>query len=305
MGMNHFISIKDLTKNEIFEILEMAKQVKDKRASFGCPLIGKSLALIFQKPSLRTRVSFEVGFYELGGHSIYLAPDDVKLGQRESVKDFAKVLSRYAHGIVFRSFSHEDVVTFAMHSSIPVINGLSDLLHPCQGLADLFTIWERAQDLSKVRLVYIGDGNNVLHSLLYAAGKTGMQMIYCTPQACQPDSEIVNEAMDIAKDSGAEIFYEPDPKKAVKNADFIYTDVWVSMGQEDERDQKLKEFEGYQINQDLINAVGKQCYVMHCLPAHRGEEISDDVIDSDYSVVYHQAENRMHAQKAVMLKLMQ
>lgn len=303
--MKHFISMKDVTKDEILWMFEETRKMKEKRSSYGCPLIGQTLGLIFQKPSLRTRVSFEVGIYELGGHSIYLSSEDANLGKRESLKDFASVISRYVHCIVFRAFDHKDVIRFSEFCSVPVINGLSDMFHPCQAMADFFTIGEKTNwNFKDVKLVYAGDGNNVLHSLLYMAGKMGINFVYCTPREYQPDGIVVKDALSFAKESKAKISYEPDINKAVKDADFLYTDVWVSMGQEKQRQDKLRAFDGFQINQKLLKLAGKKCLFMHCLPAHRQEEVTDDVMDSSCCIAYDQAENRLHVQKAILLWLL-
>jgi len=237
----------------------------------------------------------------LGGYVLYLSPREISMGARESVKDVACVVSRYVDGIVARVFSHKDVVELARYSDVSVINGLSDLLHPCQALSDIFTIKEKFRNLKKVTLAYVGDGNNVLNSLLFASAKTGINIKVATPEGYKPDQEILDEAMDLAGSSNASIELFSDPYKAVKDADVVYTDVWVSMGQEDEKEKRLKDFQPFQINEQLMKAAKKNALIMHCLPAHRGEEITD-VIDSKNSIVYDQAENRMHVQKAILLK---
>jgi len=297
------ISIADLTKAEILSLFKTAKALKERPLSKKKALSGKSFTLVFQKPSNRTRVSFEVGIYELGGYSVYLGPDEVNLGVRESFKDAAKVLSRYADGIIARTFRHEDIVSMAKFSSSPVINGLSDLLHPCQGLSDLFTI-EEYFGKKKIKISYIGDGNNVLHSLLIGSSLLGKDIYVATPEGCAPNAGILDEAKKYAKKTGSEILIVNDPKECVKDADIIYTDVWVSMGQESKRDQRLKLFGGFQVNEGLISNAKKDALIMHCLPAHRGEEISDAVLDSENSIVYDQAENRLHVQKAILLMLL-
>jgi len=297
------ISVKDLRKEEIEEVFRLSFQMKRDK-SFSEPLKGKSIALIFQKPSNRTRVSFEVGMYQLGGHAVYLGPEEIKLGVRESAADVARVLSRYIDGIVARTFKHEDIVNLAKSSTIPVINGLSDLLHPCQALSDIFTIKEQLGNLSLLRLVYIGDGNNVLHSLMHGAGITGLNMTIVNPRGYGPNADIVKEALFYAKKSGSIMTFTDDPLKAVKDADVIYTDVWTSMGQEKERNKRLKVFKRFRVDEALLVKAKKGCRIMHCLPAHRGEEITDDVLDGPSSIVFDQAENRLHVQKALLYLLL-
>ncbi|OGX19600.1 MAG: ornithine carbamoyltransferase [Omnitrophica WOR_2 bacterium RBG_13_44_8b] len=299
-----FISIKDLTKKEIEDILNLTDQLKKNKAKFSKVLSGKTLALIFQKPSNRTRVSFEVGMYQLGGNALYLAPNEINLGVRESIKDVAKTLSRYVDAIVLRTFEHKNVLEMAKYSDKPVINGLSDFSHPCQALADVYTIREKLKILKGVTLAYVGDGNNVAHSLLYASAKVGMNMNVATPEGYEPDKAVVKEAKDIAKTSNAAINLFHDPFKAVNNASVIYTDVWASMGQEKEAVARKIAFKGFQINKNLVKTAKRSALIMHCLPAHRGEEITDEVIDGANSIVFEQAENRMHAQKAILIKLL-
>jgi ornithine carbamoyltransferase len=260
--------------------------------------------MIFQKPSLRTRVSFEAGMIQLGGAAIYLGPEDIKLGQREATKDIAQVLSRYVDGIMARTFSHEIILELANYSSVPVINGLSDLLHPCQILGDLLTIKEKKGRLSNLKLAYLGDGNNVAHSLLFGAVKVGMDIVLATPSNYEPKSEIVEQAKKDAKKMGSRVEIIHNPLKAADEADIIYTDVWTSMGFEKERETRKDVFRPYQINQDLVNRAKDDVIILHCLPAHRGEEITDEVIDGPHSVVIDQAENRLHAQKAILALLL-
>ena len=298
-----FVSIKDLSAQEIEGIFKLASAFK-KDKFYGEPLKGKTIALIFQKPSNRTRVSFEVGMEHLGGHAIYLGPDQIKLGVRESVSDVAKVLSRYIDGIVARTYKHADILDLAKSSTIPVINGLSDLLHPCQGLSDIFTIKEKFPDHSSIKFVFMGDGNNVLNSLMHGAAIEGMNMHVVTPKGYEPKDEIRREAGELAKKSGAKILFSTDPDSAVEGADVIYTDVWISMGQEDERKKRLKAFKSFQVDSALLEKAKKDCKVMHCLPAHRGEEITDDVLDGPNSIVLDQAENRLHVQKALLYTLL-
>jgi ornithine carbamoyltransferase len=297
------ISIKDLTRKEIEDLFKMASLLK-KKPLFGMgKLKGKSIALVFQKPSNRTRVSFDVGMFQLGGNTIYLGPDEVKLGVRESVKDVARVLGRYVNGIVARTFKHEDVVSMAKFSWSPVINGLSDLLHPCQGLSDIFTI-EEFLGKKKAKIAFIGDGNNVLNSLMLGCGILGKDLCFSTPKGCEPDIAILAEARKYANENDSVIESIDDPKKCVKNADIVYTDVWVSMGKESEKEKRIDLFNGFQVNSELLSCAKKNTFIMHCLPAHRGEEITDEVMESKNSIVYVQAENRLHVQKAILLKLL-
>jgi len=297
--IKNLISIKDLEKNELEEILELAARVKKEPHLYRDKLSGRNLALVFQKPSNRTRVSFEAGASQLGGHAIYLDESHIKFGCREAVKDIAATLCRYVDCIVARTFSHAGLEELAEYSSVPVINGLSDLLHPCQALSDLFTVTERFSDYGKIKFAYVGDGNNVLHSLIYAASKLGVQLTIGTPKRYEPNKDILKYGLDSGR-----VTLVNDPAKAVEGADVIYTDVWVSMGQESERRRKLKAFRGFQVNEKLVSYAKKGCLIMHCLPAHRGEEITDSVIDGPNSIVFDQAENRMHAQKAILLLLL-
>ncbi len=298
------LSIKDLSRQEIEEIFSLAKDLKKNKEKYFQCLKGKTLALIFQKPSNRTRVSFAVGIFELGGQSIYLSPEELNLGKRESVKDVAKTLSRYVSAIVLRTFEHKNVVELAKYADVPVINGLSDLSHPCQGLADIFTVKEKFGSLKGLNLTYVGDGNNVTHSLLYCASKVGLNMNCASPDKFDPDPVVVREARAFASSSGARIQLFRQAAEACKNADVIYTDVWTSMGQEKEAQKRGKIFKSFQVNKKLVSSARKNCKIMHCLPAHRGEEITDEVIDSENSIVFDQAENRLHVQKAVLLKLL-
>ena len=306
MKGKNLVSINDLNREEVAQILETAEIIKLRHYSNEeQPLLkGKVLGMIFQKPSLRTRVSFEAGMIQLGGQAIYLGPDDIKLGQREATKDIAQVLSRYVNGIMARTFSHEIILELAKYSTVPVINGLSDLLHPCQVLGDLLTVKEKKGRLSNLKLVYIGDGNNVAHSLMFGAVKVGMNIVLAVPPGYEPKDEIVNIAKEDAKKINCTIEIVHDPKEAVKGADVIYTDVWTSMGYEKESEIRKEVFKPYQINQDLVNIAKDDVIILHCLPAHRGEEITDEVIDGPHSVVIDQAENRLHAQKGVLALLL-
>lgn len=309
------ISIKDLSVQEIEELFNLAVELKRNKNKFSKTLAGKSLALIFQKPSNRTRVSFEVGMYQLGGNTIYLSPSEINLGVRETVKDAAKTISRYVDGIVLRTFEHKNCQDMAEAAGVPVINGLSDYSHPCQALADLFTIGEKFSRLSSagqkvakilkgLTLAYVGDGNNVCNSLLFAAAKTGMNMAVATPAGYAPNADVVKQAREIAKETSSQITITQDPLSAVAGAQIVYTDVWASMGQEEEIAKRKIIFKNFQINARLLTNAAPGVLIMHCLPAHRGEEISDEAMDSKNSVVFDQAENRMHVQKAILIKLL-
>lgn len=299
--MKDLISIKDLTPGEMEDIFSLTDKLKKGKAEYSNALRGKTLALIFQKPSNRTRVSFEVGMYQLGGNSIYLSPQEINLGVRESIKDVAKTLSRYVDCIVLRTFEHKNVLDLVRYSSIPVINGLSDFSHPCQALADVYTIREKFKKLKGVTLAYVGDGNNVCNSLLYAASKVRLNMKVATPKGYEPDSRVFAQAKALAK-SAIGLFN--DPFSAVKDADVIYTDVWASMGQEKEALIRKKVFKNFQVNRALVKSAKRGVLIMHCLPAHRGEEITDEVVDSKNSIVFDQSENRLHVQKAILIRLL-
>ncbi len=298
------ISIKELAPVEIQDIFALADKLKKHKNKFNKSLSGKTLALIFQKPSCRTRVSFEVGVYELGGNSIYLGPEEINLGVRETIEDVSKTLSRYIHGIVLRTFAHKNVLEMAKFASVPVINGLSDLSHPCQALADIYTIRENLKKVKGVTLAYVGDGNNVCNSLLYACSKVGMNINVAAPEGYQPQEGIVGEAKAFARESGAQVNIFSTAQEAVKGADAIYTDVWASMGQESESENRKKVFKEFQVNAGLVRLAKKEALIMHCLPAHRDDEITAEVIDSKNSVVFDEAENRLHVQKAVLIKLL-
>ena len=304
--MEHLVSVEDLPSAEIWELLNLAADLKKEWKSGGNEpvLAGKSLAMVFQKPSLRTRVSFEMGMLHLGGSALYLSPQEIQLGQRESVADVARVLSRYVDGIMARVFDHAHIEELADNASVPVVNGLSDYAHPCQGLSDVFTVYEKKGALEGVALAYLGDGNNVAHSLMFAGAKVGMEIRVATPAGFEPDGEVVSRASEFARETGGKVVLEADPRSAVSGADVIYTDVWASMGQEDEREVRLPLFQPYQVNAELLASASRDAVVMHCLPAHRGEEITDEVVDSQQSIVLDQAENRMHLQKAILVSLM-
>lgn len=304
MSKKDFISIQDLNPPAINRIFTLTDELKSRGEDFKASLKGQTLALIFQKPSNRTRVSFEVGMTQLGGHTIYLGPDDIKLGIREAIKDVASVLSRYVDGIAARTFLHEDILELAKNSTVPVINGLSDLLHPCQGMADVYTIRESLGKLKGVKVAFVGDGNNVLNSLLHCCSKVGINLNIATPKGYEPNIGIVEGIKKEAKKSGGKITFNHDPNQVVKGADIVYTDIWTSMGQEKEYKKRIKAFEGFQVNKKLIAQAKKGCLIMHCLPAHRGEEITDEVLDGPNSIILDQAENRMHVQKAILLMLL-
>lgn len=302
--MKHLISISELSPDLINQLINSATRLKKKAFPIDAPLKGRCLGLVFQKPSTRTRVSFEVGMAQLGGYSIYLGSDDIELGIREETRDIARTLSRYMDGVVARTFSHTTVIELAKYSGIPIINGLSDLHHPCQALSDLLTIKEKLGHLAGVKLAYIGDGNNVLHSLMQAGSRLGISVAIASPKGYEPDEAILRGAAAEAKRRRAKITMEKTPQDAAKNSDVLYTDVWVSMGQEKERQQRVKAFRGFQINSKLLALAKPGCLVMHCLPAHRDEEITDEVMEGKSSVVFDQAENRLHMQKAILLELM-
>jgi ornithine carbamoyltransferase len=302
--LENFISIHDLSLYEFSKILDLAKEIKDNSHRFRNKLKGKILAMIFQKPSLRTRMTFEVGMLQLGGEAVYLSPSDAQVGTRESLHDMGKNLERWVDAIMIRTFAHQNVIDLAQTSRIPVINALTDLLHPCQAMADFFTLKEKRGDLVNFKLAYIGDGNNVCHSLLSAAAKAGSKMSVATPPGYEPDPEIRERAEVDGKETGASFSFTNDPNEAVENADAVYTDVWASMGQEQEKENRTKIFTPFQVNKSLMAKAKEEAFFMHCLPAHRGEEVTDDVIDSSQSVVYDQAENRLHVQKVIMLLLL-
>lgn len=296
------ISVADMEK-DLMALLELSQSLKNRRtaAEVSEPLKGKSLAMIFEKPSTRTRASFEVAMTDLGGHALNLSPNDLQLGRGETIADTAKVLSRYVHGIMYRAFKHADMLELARYATVPVINGLDDLEHPCQILADLLTIKEKKSELKGLKLAYVGDGNNVCNSLLLGCAFLGMNMSAGCPEGYEPDADILAKAVSRGREQGTRIEVVEDPSAAAKGADVIYTDVWVSMGAEKERRKRMKAFRDYQVNVELVAVAKKDCIVMHCLPAHRGTEITDEVLDGPCSVVFDQAENRLHAQKAILM----
>ena len=304
--MKHFISIHDITSEEFNQILDLAQKLKkENKAGIAHPILkGKTLGMIFTKSSTRTRVSFEVGMTQLGGYPLFLSSSDIQLGRGETIYDTANVMSRFVDGIMIRTFAHSDVLDLAKYGTIPIINGLTDLLHPCQAMADLLTVYEHKGRLRGLKMAYVGDGNNVAHSLLYACAKAGMDIAVGTPKDYMCDGEIVENAKADAKKSGAEITVTEDPFEAVKGADVVYTDTWASMGQEAEKEMRAKIFAPYQVNDKLFGVAKDDAIFMHCLPAYRGYEVTESVIDGERSVVFDEAENRLHAQKAVMAMLL-
>jgi ornithine carbamoyltransferase len=299
-----FVSIHDLSLYEFHEILDLAAKMKESPQRFRKALKDKVLTMIFQKPSLRTRMTFEVGMLQLGGHAVYLSPGDGQVGVRESFHDVGKNLERWVDGIMIRTFAHQNILDLARSVKIPVINALSDLLHPCQAMADFFALKEKLGDISRLKLAFVGDGNNVCHSLLFAAAKAGCRMAVATPKGYEPGAEIVRQAREDGRDTGFELSLTDDPRQAVAEAGAVYTDVWASMGQEAEKQARAAVFAPFQVNAALMAAASKGALFLHCLPAHRGEEVTDGVIDSPASIVFDQAESRLHVQKAIMVLLM-
>ena len=305
MGRHNFLSIKDFSPEEIHYFLDLAREIKSHPSAHSGALKGKTLAMIFEKPSLRTRVSFDVGIQQLGGFSLYLSPAEINLGKRESVYDVAKNLERMVQAIMIRTYAHEIVERFAEYASIPIINGLTDYSHPCQAMADYLTIQELKGDPAGLKVAYVGDGNNVCHSLMFAGAQLGAHVWVATPEGYEPKPEAVEWALQRGAKTGGTCTLTHDPVEAVSAADVVYTDVWASMGQESEAEARRKLFVPYQVNSELFGKAKFDAVFMHCLPAHRGDEVTNEVIDSPNSVVYQQAENRLHAQKAILLELMQ
>jgi ornithine carbamoyltransferase len=301
-----FLSINDLTLEEMYQIFDLSRTLKEKlyTGEEHHLLKGKTLGMIFAKPSTRTRISFEVGIYQLGGIGMYFGPNDLQLNRGETISDTAKVLSRYLDGIMIRTFKHEDVEGLAKYGSIPVINGLTDLLHPCQVMTDLFTILEKRRKLQGLKLAYIGDGNNMAHSLLNGCSKVGMDIACASPKGYEPQGWIVENAKKNAAYMGSKVVITNDPVEACKDADIIYTDVWASMGQEKEAQERNQRFTGFQVNNQLVSNAKDDYLFMHCLPAHREEEVTNEVVDSANSIVFDEAENRLHVQKAIMALVM-
>lgn len=295
------LKISDLTRSDIDILLNRAVALKAGKDANACPLIGKNIGLFFEKPSTRTRLSFEAGIYQLGGNAICMNPDELQIGRGETVSDTARTISRYLDAFMMRTFSHDTIETLAANSTIPVINGLSDLHHPCQALADVMTLLEKKGRIEGLKIAYIGDGNNVCNSLIEAAALLDFHLTIACPEGFEPHNEILENSRSVAK---SEIIVLRDPREAAGMADAVYTDVWVSMGQEKDADHKKKKFGEYQINARLLSCAKKDAVVLHCLPAHRGEEITDEVIDGPQSVVFDQAENRLHTQKALLEMLL-
>jgi ornithine carbamoyltransferase len=305
MKQKHLLSLKDYTREDIDEIFDLAAQVKANPRAYAKALEGKSLAMIFQKASTRTRVSFEVGMFQLGGHALFLGADAIQLHRGETIADTAKVLSRYVDGIMARVYVHQDILDLAKHGSVPVINGLSDLLHPLQALADFFTLKERRDNLDRLKMAYVGDGNNVCHELMLLAVKLGMSFAAACPSGYEPNQLIVKAASRDAQKARVPIpVVTADPLAAVAAADVVYTDVWASMGQEAEAEARKEVFAPYQVTPDLMAAAHPDAFFMHCLPAHRGEEVAAEVMDGPQSVVFDEAENRLHTQKALLMLLL-
>lgn len=300
-----FIELTDYTTEEIHYLIDLAIELKHKQKSGEIyqPLKGKTMGLIFEKSSTRTRVSFEVGTYQLGGHALFLSKNDIQLGRGETIADTAGVMSRYLDGIMIRTFGHDKVVDLARYATVPVINGLSDLAHPCQVLADYQTIYEHKGKLQGLKLAFVGDGNNMAHSLMIGGAKLGVDVSVASPEGYEPDAQIVADAQEIAKATGAKIEVVRDPREAVENADAIYTDVWASMGFEEEQKAREIAFQNYQVDDQLAGYAKSDYVFLHCLPAHRGEEVSASVIDGVHSIIFDEAENRLHAQKALMAAL--
>ena len=302
MSVKHFLHISDYSKEELWDILDLAKIVKSKfrKREDNKVFNNKSLAMIFAKPSARTRVSFETGFEWMGGHALFLGPNDIGIGKREAIKDISRVLSRYNDIIMARLFEHEHIIELAEHSSVPIVNGLTDYNHPCQIMADIFTVWEHLNDIDGAKIVYMGDGNNIVHSWLHLSMRFTLDFVCCCPEDYEPDAELVNQA----KESGvSKITITNDPVSAVSGADVIYTDVWASMGQKEEAEERERAFKNFQVNEKLMSLTGKDTLFMHCLPAERNRVVTDGVMESDNSIVFDQAENRMHVQNAIMIML--
>ncbi|MBW5448448.1 ornithine carbamoyltransferase [Cohnella sp. CFH 77786] len=301
-----FLGLIDYKPEEIRYLLDLAIELKRKQKNGEAfqPLKGKTLGMIFEKSSTRTRVSFEVGMYQLGGHALFLSRNDIQMGRGETIRDTAMTMSRYLDGIIIRTFGHRNVVELARGATVPVINALSDQSHPCQALADYQTVLEKKGRLEGLKIAYIGDGNNMAHSLMMGASKLGMHFASASPEGYDPDPEIVRLAKEVAAENGSRIDVLRDPREAVENADIVYTDVWASMGFEEEQKQREKAFAQYQVNEALVKSAKADYLFMHCLPAHRGEEVSEGIIDGPHSVVFDEAENRLHAQKAILAAIM-
>jgi ornithine carbamoyltransferase len=300
--VRHFLSIRDLARDDVPGLFSLTAELKAKQKARDrlTPLPGRTMALIFEKPSLRTRVTFEVAMVQLGGAAVYLSAQEIGLGKRESVPDIARNLSRWVDAVAARVFSHRTLLEMAHHASVPVINALSDLEHPCQALADFFTLWERGLDLAKLRLAWVGDGNNVCHSVILLAALCGTSVVVASPPGFEPQPSV----LDACRDLGGRVRVTTEARDAAEGADVIYTDTWISMGQEVERERRLEAFQRYQLNERLLGFAEPGALVMHCLPAHRGDEITDAVLDGPQSVILDQAENRLHAQKGIIIRLL-
>jgi ornithine carbamoyltransferase len=305
MSANDFISIRDFSPIEVQRFLDLARQIKAIPSAYSGALKGKTLAMIFEKPSLRTRVTFDVGIHQLGGFALYLSPQEINLGKRESVYDVAKNLERMVQGIMIRTFAHEILVQMAEYAAVPVINGLTDYSHPCQALADYLTILEVKSKIAGLKIAFIGDGNNVAHSLMFAGAQLAAHVWVATPDGYEPKDAAVNWARTRASETGGTCTITNDPREAASDADVIYTDVWASMGQESEAEWRRNVFMPFQVNAALFKKAKPDAIFLHCLPAHRGDEVTNEVIDSTRSVVFQEAENRLHVQKAIMLELME
>lgn len=304
MNRKDFVSIKDFSPSEILYLLILARQIKTHPTTYYDTLKRETLAMIFEKPSLRTRVTFDVGMQQLGGFSIYLSPVEINLGKRESVYDITKNLERMVQGIMIRTFAHEIVEEMAQYAGIPVINGLSDYSHPCQAMADYLTIWEAKGNLEGRKVAFLGDGNNVAHSLMFAGAQLGVHVWVATPPRYEPKADALQWSCRRASETGGSCTVTNDPVEAISEADVVYTDVWASMGQESEIEKRSKIFRPFQVNAQLLRKAKRDAIFLHCLPAHRGEEVTSEVMDSPQSVVFQQAENRLHAQKAILVELM-
>jgi ornithine carbamoyltransferase len=299
-----FIEIHDYSAAEVREIFELARDIKARPQKFHKALEGQTLAMIFEKSSTRTRVSFEVGMYQLGGHALFLSSRDIQLGRGEPIPDTARVLSRYVNGIMARTFAHRTITDLAEYATVPVINGLTDLSHPCQAMTDYFTAWEKFGDLKGRTLAWVGDGNNMAHSLMFGAPKLGMNIHVATPAGYDPDPEVIAAAKADADAAGTKVLLTRSIDEAVRDADIVETDVWASMGQEEEAEKRRRDFSGWMVDRRIMSLAKKEAIFMHCLPAHRGEEVGAEVIDSPQSVIFDEAENRLHVQKAIMVMLM-
>ncbi len=305
MRQKDFIEIHDYSADEVRELFELAREMKASPGKFRGTLQGQTLAMIFEKSSTRTRVSFEAGMFQMGGHALFLSARDIQLGRGEPITDTAQVLSRYVDGIMARTFAHKTVTDLAEYATVPVINGLTDLSHPCQVMADYFTAWEKfGGDLKGRKIAWIGDGNNMAHSLMFGAPKVGMDIVVATPPDYAPDANVIAQATDDAREAGTKLTVTTSIDEAVRDADIIETDVWASMGQEEEAEKRKRDFAGWMVDAAMMAKAKKQAIFLHCLPAHRGEEVSAEVIDGPQSVIFDEAENRLHVQKAIMASLM-